>query len=154
MAAALGQMVASMSRGKKAYQQYERELSEAIAKLAKLREELTAAIDDDAAAYDAVAKAYKQAKTAAGGDGLVAEALKGATRVPLGVAERAWEVKRIAESLAPITNPHMASDLTVARALARAAVEGALANVEINLEALKDESFAADIRKKTTAIRS
>ncbi|MDP9263117.1 MAG: glutamate formimidoyltransferase, partial [Acidobacteriota bacterium] len=104
MAAALGQMVASMSRGKKAYQQYERELSEAVARLAKLREELTAAIDDDAASYDAVAKAYKQAKTAAGGDGLVAEALKGATRVPLGVAERAWEVKRIAESLAPITN--------------------------------------------------
>jgi glutamate formiminotransferase len=153
MAAALGHMVASMSRGKKAYQQYERELSEAIARLAKLREELKAAIDDDAASYDAVAKAYKQAKTAAAGDGRVAEALKGATRVPLGVAERAWEVKRIAESLEPITNPNMASDLTVARALARAAVEGALANVEINLESLKDESFAADIRKKTTALK-
>ena len=152
MAAALGQMVASMSRGKKAYQN-ERELSEAIARLARLREELKAAIDDDAASYDAVARAYKQAK-AAGGDGRIAEALKGATRVPLGVAERAWEVKRIAESLAPITNPNMASDLTVARALARAAVEGALANVEINLKSLKDESFAADIRKKTTAIRS
>ncbi len=154
MAAALGHMVASMSRGKKAYQQFERELSEAIARLAKLREELKAAIDDDAASYDAVAKAYKQAKTAAGGDGLVAEALKGATRVPLGVAERAREVGRIVESLGPITNPNMASDLTVARALARAAVEGALANVEINLESLKDESFAADIRKKTTALRA
>jgi formiminotetrahydrofolate cyclodeaminase len=74
--------------------------------------------------------------------------------VPLGVAERAKEVGRLVESLAPITNPNMASDLTVARALARAAVEGALANVEINLESLKDESFAADIRKKATALRS
>jgi len=154
MAAALGHMVASMSRGKKAYQQYERELSEAIARLAKLREELKAAIDEDAASYDAVAKAYKQARTAAGGDGLVAEALKGATRVPLGVAERAREVERVVKSLGPITHPNMASDLTVARALARAAVEGALANVEINLESLKDESFAADIRQKTTALRS
>jgi formiminotetrahydrofolate cyclodeaminase len=154
MAAALGHMVASMSRGKKAYQQYERELSEAIAQLARLREELKAAIDEDAASYDAVAQAYKQAKTAAGGDGLVTEALKGATRVPLGVAERAREVGRIVEGLGPITNPNMASDLTVARALARAAVEGALANVEINLESLKDESFTADIRKKTTALRS
>jgi formiminotetrahydrofolate cyclodeaminase len=154
MAAALGHMVASMSRGKKAYQQYERELSEANAQLARLREELKAAIDEDAASYDAVAQAYKQAKTAAGGDGLVTEALKGATRVPLGVAERAREVGRIVEGLGPITNPNMASDLTVARALARAAVEGALANVEINLESLKDESFTADIRKKTTALRS
>lgn len=154
MAAALGHMVASMSRGKKAYQQHESALGEAIARLAKLREELKAAIDDDAASYEAVAKAYKQAKTAAGGDGLVAEALKGATRVPLGVAERAREAGRIVETLGPITNPNMASDLTVARALARAAVEGALANVEINLESLKDESFAAGIRKKTTALRS
>ncbi|MDP9262955.1 MAG: cyclodeaminase/cyclohydrolase family protein [Acidobacteriota bacterium] len=30
---------------------------------------------------------------------------------------------------------------------------GAPANVEFSLESLKDESFAADIRKKTTAIR-
>lgn len=154
MAAALAHMVASMSRGKKAYQQYERELSDAIARLARLREALKAAIDEDAASYDAVAKAYKQAKTAVGGDGLVAEALKGATRVPLGVAERSREVSRIVQDLGPITNPNMASDLTVARALARAAVEGALANVEINLDSLKDESFAADIRKKTTALRS
>src|SRR5947209_14953094 len=37
MAAALGHMVASLSRGKKSYLQYERELSEAIARLAQLR---------------------------------------------------------------------------------------------------------------------
>ena len=143
-----------MSRGKKAYQQYERELSEAIARLAKLREDLKAAIDDDAASYDAVAKAYKQAKTVAGGDGLVAEALKGATRVPLGVAERAREVGGIVESLGPISNPNMASDLTVARALARAAVEGALANVEINLGSLKDEGFEKEVRSKVLALRA
>src|SRR5881392_326433 len=40
MAAALAHMVASMSRGKKAYLQYERELSDAIASLSQLREEL------------------------------------------------------------------------------------------------------------------
>src|SRR5476649_578399 len=45
MAAALGSMVAAMSRTKKAYLQYESELSEAIARLALLREELKLAID-------------------------------------------------------------------------------------------------------------
>ena len=39
MAAGLGSMVAGMSRGKKAYVQYERELSDALARLAELREE-------------------------------------------------------------------------------------------------------------------
>jgi formiminotetrahydrofolate cyclodeaminase len=43
----------------------------------------------------------------------------------------------------------MKSDLVTALALARAAIEGALANVEINLESLKDEAFVVQVRKKT-----
>jgi glutamate formiminotransferase / formiminotetrahydrofolate cyclodeaminase len=154
MAAGLAGMVASMSRGKKAYVQYEPELSEAIARLAQLREELKAAVDADAASYNAVVKAYKQAKESAQANGLVDAALKQATSVPLGVAERAREIAALAEKLGPITNPNMKSDLITASALARAAVEGALANVEINLESLQDSAFAADIRSKAVALKS
>jgi len=153
MAAGLATMVASMSRGKKAYLQYERELSEAIARLSELREALKEAIDADAESYNAVMKAYKQAKDSAGKDGMIEDALKQATNVPLGVAERAREVAAIVETLKPITNPNMKSDLTTALALARAAMEGALANVEINLESLKDQVFAADTRKRALALK-
>ncbi len=152
MAAGLATMVASMSRGKKAYVQFERELSDAIARLSQLREELKAAIDADAESYNAVMKAYKQAKESANGDDLIQAALKLATSVPLGVAERAREVAQLAETLGPITNPNMKSDLTTARALARAAIEGALANVEINVESIKDQVFAADMRRQFAVI--
>jgi glutamate formiminotransferase / formiminotetrahydrofolate cyclodeaminase len=154
MAAGLATMVASMSRGKKAYLQYEAELSSAIAKLGGLREELKAAVDQDAAAYDTVMKAYKRAKTvtAAEGETLIAASLKQATRVPLGVAEKAREAMQIATSLEKITNPNMKSDLTTAQALARAAITGALANVEINLASLKDESFEGEVRKRLEAV--
>src|SRR3982075_2680770 len=54
MAAGLATMVASMSRGKKAYLPYEHDLSEAIARLSEVREELKAAIDADADSYNAV----------------------------------------------------------------------------------------------------
>jgi len=148
MAAGLATMVASMSRGKKAYLQYERELSEAIARLAQLREELKAAIDADAESFNVVMKAYKQAKESADGEKLMEAALKQATSVPLGVAEEASEVARMAEKLGPITNPHMKSDLTTAKALAQAAIQGALANVEINLESIKDAGFVAEVRKR------
>src|SRR5689334_14971385 len=50
MAAGLAHMVAAMSRGKKDYAQHELALIEAIARLATLREELKAAIDEDAKA--------------------------------------------------------------------------------------------------------
>jgi glutamate formiminotransferase len=154
MAAGLATMVASMSRGKKAYVQYERELSEAIARLAQLREELKAAIDADAESYNAVVKAYKLAKESTAPDGIIATALKEATRVPLGVAERAREVSGIVERLRPMTNPSMKSDLTTATALAKAAIQGAVANVEINLESLEDSAFAAETRKKAAALTS
>jgi formiminotetrahydrofolate cyclodeaminase len=79
--------------------------------------------------------------------------LKLAISVPLGVAEKAYEVKQIAENLAGITSPNMKSDLTTAEALARAAVTGALANVEINLASLKDRGFAADVQKRVLTVR-
>jgi formiminotetrahydrofolate cyclodeaminase len=153
MAAGLAVMVASMSRGKKAYLQYESQLSETIGRLGQLREDLKAAIDADAASYNLVTKAYKSAKESADGDAAIGSALKQATSVPLGVAEKVVEVAKIASSLRPITNPNMKSDLTTAIALARAALEGALANVEINLDALKkdspkDESFVTETRTR------
>jgi glutamate formiminotransferase/formiminotetrahydrofolate cyclodeaminase len=162
MAAGLASMVASMSRGKKAYLQYESQLSEAIARLSQLREELKAAIDADAESYNVVMKAYKATKesdrNAINGDAAIASALKQATSVPLGVAEKVVEVAEIANNLKPITNPNMKSDLTTAIALAKAALEGALANVEINLDSLKkdspnDEAFVTETRKRTAALR-
>ncbi len=155
MAAGLAQMVASMSRGKKAYLQYEEQLSAAIAKLGPLREELKAAIDADSEAYNSVVKAYKAAReNPEVGEVAISAALKQATSVPLSVAEKAREVGRIAESLGPVSNPNMKSDLTTASALARAAIEGALANVEINLESLKDVDFAEGVKKRVAAVKA
>ena len=164
MAAGLASMVASMSRGKKAYLQYESELNEAIARLGQLREELKSAIDADAESYNVVMKAYKSAKEsdrnaeANDGDATISSALKQATSVPLGVAEKAVEVSEIATKLKPITNPNMKSDLMTAIALAKAALEGALANVEINLDSLKkdspkDDGFVAETRKRALTLK-
>jgi len=154
-AAGLAVMVASMSRGKKAYLQYEAQLSTAIGKLGPLREELKAAIDADADSYNSVMKAYKLAKTLSGQEGevLIEAGLKQATSVPLGVAEKAQEVARLAAGLEGITNPNMKSDLTTAQALARAAIAGALANVEINLASVRDAGFAAEVLKRAEILK-
>jgi len=157
MAAALAGMVASMSRGKKAYVQYETLLSEAIARLTPLREELKSAIDADADSYNLVMKAYKAAKESPDGGRAINDALQQATSVPLGVAEKAVEVAQIAVSLGPITNPNMKSDLTTAIALAGAALQGALANVAVNLDSIKpgstdEEAFVNETRKRAAGL--
>src|SRR6516162_1434660 len=154
MAAGLGGMVAGMSRGKKAYVQHESGLSESTRRLAEIREDLKASIDADAASFKEVMSAFKKAKENPQAPVEVDTALKKATSIPLMVAERAREVRSILESLRPITNPKMASDLTVGSALANAAVQGALANVEINLGDVKDEAFVVDVRQRMAAAKA
>src|SRR6267378_1319439 len=86
MAAGLAHMVASMSRGKKAYLQFENQRSEALARLSQLREDLKYAIDADAEAYSVVMKAYKSAKeserNAHHSDAAISSALKEAASIP------------------------------------------------------------------------
>jgi len=154
MAAGLGGMVAGMSRGKKAYLQHERELSDAIARLSEIREELKASIDADAASFNHVIAALKKVKEHQEAQPDLDAALKQATSIPLVVAERSREVGQVLERLRSITNPKMASDLAVGLALARAAVEGALANVEINLADLSDGAFIAAVRQRIAAVRA
>jgi glutamate formiminotransferase / formiminotetrahydrofolate cyclodeaminase len=156
MAAGLAAMVTGMSRGKKAYVQFEREHSAALAKLSKLREELKAAIDADSDAYKAVVAAYKAAKENPEAAADIPKANRVATEVPLSVARMAAEIRRIALELGPITNPKMSSDLKVATLLASAALEGALANVEINLESFEagqEADFVAGVREEVSALR-
>jgi formiminotetrahydrofolate cyclodeaminase len=152
MAAGLAHMVAAMSRSKKASLQYESQLSVIVPRLAQLREDLKTAIDADADSYNTVMKAFKQSQ--GDGDAAITAALKGATNVPLSVAERASELARVIEELKPITNPKMASDLSVAASLCRAALEGAIANVEINLGDLKDPGFISEVRARVSSLRA
>src|SRR5690242_13488914 len=106
MAAGLATMVASMSRGKKAYLQHETQLSAAIASLTPLREELKAAVDADAESYNSVRKAYTAAKAEEkSGEWRIEAAVNEATAVPLGVAQKAYEVAQLVKLLGPITNP-------------------------------------------------
>jgi formiminotetrahydrofolate cyclodeaminase len=136
--------------------QFEREHSAALAKLSKLREELKAAIDQDSDAYKTVVAAYKAAKENPKAAADIPRANRVATEVPLSVARMAAEVRRIAAELAPITNPKMSSDLKVATLLANASLEGALANVEINLESFEagqEADFVAGVREEVSALR-
>jgi glutamate formiminotransferase / formiminotetrahydrofolate cyclodeaminase len=162
MAAGLAAMAAGISRGQKAYAEFDAELGTALAKLGSLGVELRAAIDADAASYQAVVTASKARKIAsesqaqAAGKAVVL-ALRVAAGVPLRVAQCAAEVGALIQTLRARTNPRMGSDLTVAMALARAAMEGALANVEINLDSLEAEgeaAFIAETRAMVAGLRN
>jgi glutamate formiminotransferase/formiminotetrahydrofolate cyclodeaminase len=157
MAAALGQMVAGLSRKKKLQAPFVDKLSENVDALRKIADELTAAIDRDASSYDAVMAAFKMPqgndaeKTAR--EAAIQAATKGASEVPLEVAEKAAGLVERLVQLEAISAASMKSDLLVARLMGVAGAKGALANVEINLEGLKDAAYVARMRSKVDELR-
>src|SRR5713101_6282837 len=157
LAASLGQMVAGLSRKKKAQSALVNQLSEAIDQLRRNAAELAEAIDRDAAAYDAVMAAYKLPQESAEEkrlrDKAIQRATRGAAEVPLQVAERSVALFERLGQLASIAAASMKSDLEVARLMAAAGARGALANVEINLDSIADAGYVASMRTKSAALR-
>src|SRR5579859_3570757 len=157
LAASLGQMVAGLSRKKKSQAGHVDKLSEHLDALLRESDALTEAIDHDAASYDAVMAAFKLPQGDAGEtqqrEDANQTATRGAAEVPLGVAERTVALFERLKQLEAIAAASMKSDLQVARLMAAAGAQGALANVEINLDGLKDAQYVAATRAKIAALR-
>jgi len=148
MAAALGRMVAGLSRTKKSLAQHEAKFTKLLAALEKECAALTAAVDRDAKSYDGVAAAYKLPKDLPERPAAIQAALRVAAEIPMETAERAARVGAMLELLEEIGAPSMASDISVGRMMAEAAVGGALANVETNLGSITDKGFVDAMKKR------
>lgn len=158
MAAALGQMVAALSRKKKSQAAHVDKLSDHLDALRKLADELAEAIDRDASSYDAVMAAFKLPQSnpeeTQQRENAIQLATKGAAEVPLEVATKATALQDRLVQLEAISAASMKSDLHVARLMAVAGAKGALANVEINLETLKDADYVSSLRRKVAELRN
>jgi glutamate formiminotransferase / formiminotetrahydrofolate cyclodeaminase len=157
LAAALGQMVAGLSRKKKSQAPFVEKLSEKLDELRKTTDDLAAAIDLDAASYESVMAAFKLPQ--ANPDEIrereiaIQSATKKAAEVPLMVAEKGAQLNKRLLQLEKIAAASMKSDLQVARLMAVAGAQGALANVEINLDGLKDANYVEQMRGRVAELR-
>ena len=144
--AALVSMVANLTIGKKNYEAFDAELKATNAEAEKVRAELTAAIDEDVVAFNAVMGAYglprgtdeeKAARAAA-----IQAALKQATDAPLRAVKACHEVIKLSAVVADKGNINVISDAGVAALAANAGLRSAALNVYINAKSIKDREFA------------
>jgi len=144
LAAALTQMVAGLTIGKKKYAAVDSEMKEAALKAVALGNQLTSLVKRDAEAYALVSEAYKLPKepadAAARRSETVTNALLKAAEVPLETVRAAVEVARLAVFVAENGNTNAVTDAGVAALLASAAARGAAYNVLVNVQALEDKS--------------
>jgi methenyltetrahydrofolate cyclohydrolase len=148
--AALVAMVCNLTIGKPKYAAHEESMRAELAAVTDLRAQAVALAAADAVAFGAVSDAYrlprdtderKAARTEA-----IQAALVGAADVPLRVAEVATQVIGAAGRVLDGANVNVISDVAVAAAAARAALDAAVVNVEINLAALRDPGYRAELR--------
>lgn len=146
MGAALVAMVAELTIGRPEYAEHDATLLELRAAAREQQAALLMLAEEDASAYQGVVQARRlprfseeerEARAMA-----VRAAMKQAADVPMRTARVATEVLMLAERIAPIGNKVAVSDAGVAAQLARAALRGAVLNVQINLPYLPtDDPF-------------
>jgi len=152
LAAALAQMVAGLTIGKKKYAAVDSEMKEAALQAVALGNRLATLVKRDAEAYALVSEAYKLPKepadAAARRSQTVTNALLKAAEVPLETARTAVEVAQLAVLLAEKANTNAVTDAGVSALLAVAAAKGAAYNVRVNVQALDDKSKGQSLARE------
>ena len=143
-------MAAGLPKTKTGAPEEAADLSEASARLRPLRDSLVSLIDQDSAAYRAVMAAYRLPK-ATGDDtqrraAAIQDAMREATDVPLETMRACQQALRGALIVArnALTSAH--SDVATGVELLGAAARGSGLNVDVNLGAIKDASYAERTR--------
>ena len=149
---ALGNMVGSLTIGKKKYADVEDEMQELIAKSNELQKRLLELIEGDAKCFEPLAKAYgmaadtdeqKEEKAR-----VMESALKVACTVPVEIMEACCEAIDIIVEFAKKGSVLAISDAGVGAVFCQAALKGASLNVYINTKAMKDREYAQGLNDK------
>jgi formiminotetrahydrofolate cyclodeaminase len=135
-------MVARLTVGRKAYAAVDAQARDILDEAERLRAELRRLVDEDAAAYEGVSRAYKIPKRDPQRAQAIDDALLAAARPPAEVVKLGRRVLALAQTIEHIGNKNAVSDARVAGMLARTAIDGATENVNANLAGMSEQARA------------
>lgn len=152
LAAALGQMVANLTVGRKKYAAVDEEMRQLLPELARQQQALLEAVDEDSRAFDQYMDALSMPKDTQeqqeARKNAMQAGLKAAAQVPLGVAQRVQTLFPALELVVTKGNANAVTDGMVATMMARTAILGAVYNVRVNLRSIQDEAFTAALAQQ------
>ena len=149
---ALGNMVGSLTVGKKKYADVEAEMWELKGKADVLQKELLTLIERDAEVFEPLSRAYgmpRETEEEKAEKARVMEiVLKEACSVPMEIMEKCCEAIDVIEEFAAKGSALAISDAGVGVVFCKAALLGASLNVFINTKSMADKEYAASLNEK------
>ena len=153
---ALGNMVGSLTVGKKKYADVEEEMYALKAKCDTLQKELLALVEKDAEVFEPLSKAYGMPRNTeeekAEKARVMEIVLKDACSVPMEIMEKCCEAIELIQEFAAKGSTLAISDAGVGAAFCMAALEGASLNVYINTKSMKNREYAEELNAKADAM--
>ncbi|MBP3884846.1 MAG: cyclodeaminase/cyclohydrolase family protein [Olsenella sp.] len=120
----------------------ERRLADILREADEARVTLVGLVDEDAAAFLGLSRAYKLDRAEPGRAEAIEAATRRATEVPLEIMRKTCRVVELSEELERIANPRLISDVGCAALLAASAIEAASLSVLINTSSMADRTRA------------
>lgn len=154
--AALTEMVANLTIGRKKYVKVEERMKEIAELMSRNRDHFVNDIDRDAEAYRLVMDAYNLPKNSEKEISIrnekIQQAAKIASIVPMELAERAYNMLDVMNETLLLGNVNAVTDGKVGLLACKMAIRAALLNVRVNLENINDNKFVAEMTAKCQEI--
>ena len=153
---ALGNMVGSLTVGKKKYADVEADIIALKEKATALQADFLRLVEADAEAFEPLAKAYGMPRETeeekAEKARVMAIVLKDACAVPMEIMEKCCEAIDLIVEFAAKGSKLAISDAGVGAAFCKAALQGASLNVYINTKSMANREYAEELNKKADAM--
>ena len=152
LATALGNMVGSLTVGKKKYAAVEEEMRALKDRCDRLQKDFLHLVERDAEVFEPLARAYSMPKNTeeekAEKARVMEIVLRDACSVPMEIMEKCCEAIDIIAVFAEKGSVIAISDAGVGATFAKAALQGASLNVYINTKSMADKALAAELNAK------
>jgi formiminotetrahydrofolate cyclodeaminase len=153
---ALGNMVGSLTVGKKKYASGENDRIELKKRADQLQTDLLRLVERDAEVFEPLSRAYALPKATeeekAEKQRIMEKALREASVVPLEIMEKCCEAIELQRDFAAKGSSLAISDAGVGVVMCKAALLGASLNVFINTKAMTDRAYAEAVNAKAEAM--
>lgn len=151
---ALGNMVGSLTVGKKKYADVEPQMREWMSKAEQFRAEALGMIDGDAEAFMPLAEVYRLPKDDPERGERMENALHNAASVPMKLINLCAEAIDLLALFADYGSSLAISDAATGAVVCKAALEGAWINLKVNTSSFKNREKALKMEEEALAVKN